>query len=233
VEKADGEGIREEKPYHQGGLFRSSSVTCHIPSLTCTPVLIFVFVHQRSRSRKPHLRLPRAKRARAQGPSINRSPRRSCTRPLAASTAISAISLGYTFRIGGWREYLLQGTSFDLIKQPRRWRSTAYNVYWRKQTEILGPHLQAKPLLTTKLWEIIETADVMEYMVVSLVREHLLACTTMSPTLLPMGRAQLASSPVSKAPPNSGSLRTPSMMYCFYFVFIISYFRYTLCCPSP
>jgi hypothetical protein len=58
-------------------------VTWHIPPLTCTPILIVAFAHQRSRSRKPYLRLPQAKRARAQGPSIDRSLRRSCTRPLA------------------------------------------------------------------------------------------------------------------------------------------------------
>jgi hypothetical protein len=87
VEKADVEGIREEKSYHQEGPFRSSSVTCHISPLTCTPILILVFAHQRSRSRKPYLRLPQAKRAWAQGPSINRSPRRSYTKPLAARPA--------------------------------------------------------------------------------------------------------------------------------------------------
>jgi hypothetical protein len=102
----------------------------------------------------------------------------------AAREAKIVISFGYSLRIGEKRECFLHDTSFDLVEQPERLRSNAFSMDRRKLAEIFGPHLQAKPYIATKLRVIIETVDVMEYVIVSLVRGHPLSLRSASTPLL-------------------------------------------------
>jgi hypothetical protein len=90
-------------------------------------------------------------------------------RAAASSEAQINIPFGHSFRIGETTEYLPSGASFEAVKQAGHWLSDAFRVDLRKETEILGCQIQAKPPLSTKLWDIIETVDVREYVVVSLV----------------------------------------------------------------
>jgi hypothetical protein len=104
-----------------------------------------------------------------------------------------------SFRIGGTREHLPQGTSLDPVEQTGHLQSNAFKVYLRKHAEGLGFHLQARSLLGTKLWHITEIVDGMKYVVMSLVRGHLLACIARTTFL-----ARLASTLVLGASHNGG-----------------------------
>lgn len=55
---------------------------------------------------------------------------------------------GHGIRIGGTLEFLLRGTSFEVVKSLGRWSSNTFVLYLRKHAVILAPYIQSHPVLT-------------------------------------------------------------------------------------
>ncbi|KAJ8521982.1 hypothetical protein ONZ45_g1414 [Pleurotus djamor] len=66
--------------------------------------------------------------------------------PVATSLSMERLQ-GHSIRIGGTLEFLLRGTSFEVVKSLGRWSSDAFRLYLRQHAVVIAPYIQESPIL--------------------------------------------------------------------------------------